>query len=540
MRNVSAPVVYAAVLLGVLALQALLLLWPHALVINGHEGDLLHVLDGASRLAIGEWPHTGFMTPLGVLAFAPVSLFLKLGLGPGLSLRLALLLVGALVMPLTWHVGMTRLAGPVRILFGIWILVMVTGLVYGGDQATSSVSMYYNRWAWALVFLVVVMLLVPRRDGRAETRLDAALIGLMLALLALTKITCFVAIAPAVAIWFLLRRDLGGALACAGAGLAIALVTTLLAGGLGYWTAYLGDLLFVSQDSSRGKPGLDFADVIANPAFLPGTICLFLSVVVLRLFGRKDPGLLLLVLMPGFYYITYQNWGNDPTWLVVLAVVMLALRPEAGRASLFETDLRFWHNALALSALVLISPSVINVSYSTLRSAALDRSEMAPVFFRSGPDADLLISVERSFSAKGTLPLEPILQPDGTAGEPAEALDFAGEEFVDCSAQAGLIGMYQQMARDMEAKGLSDRRVLVADVVNPLWLFGSGARLPGLAPWYYGGPRGLDQAEFLVVPRCPYKTDSRKAMTGEIEGSGREARLEASEPHYLLFSLSAP
>lgn len=538
MRAIDGRVFYAVFLAALLGLESLLLLGPQALVINGHEGDLIHVLDAASRMALGEWPHSGFMTPLGVLAFKPIAVFLALGFGPGTAIRLALILVAALILPLVWYTGMTRLGPKTRLMFGVWIVIMVTGLVYGGDQATSSVSMYYNRWSWALVFMAALLIVLPRLDRTRRSEPEGAMIGLMLALLALTKVTGFVALAPAVALAYVLHRDIRGALAVAGAGLLVALGVTIAAGGPGYWLDYLQDLLFLARDSARAKPGLDYTAIIANPSYLPGSFCLFISVIALRLFRHKHEGLLLLVLAPGLYYITYQNWGNDPTWLILLATLLIALRPVAGTAELIGVDLRSWHNGLALAALVLISPSVLNVSYSTLRSAALDRGKMQPVYQGSAAP-DLLVEIARADKISGKLPLAPIRQADGTLGEAAKPVEFAGESFGECTGQSALIGIYQHFARDMQELGLQDRKIAVADVVNPLWLFGAGARLPGLAPWYYGGPSGLDQAEYVLVPRCPFKGDSRKQMLEEFTKLGWHFDLTARMPHYLLFKRAA-
>ena len=533
MRALSGPILFAGFLIALLALEAVILLFPHALVVNGHEGDLLHTLDAATRLSLGEWPHSGFMTPLGVLAVAPISLFMAFGFGPGTSFRLGMILVATVLLPIIWYVGETRLGPRLKYFFGAWLIIMTTGLVYGGDQATSSISMYYNRWAWSAVFLIGVLVLVPTRAAQ-RSQLEGALIGGLLALLVLIKLTGFVAVAPAVLVSVLLNRDWEKAAAVAAAGLLVALAITIAAGGPNYWLAYLNDILFLAQDSSRSKPGLDFTAVIANPTYLPGSLCLLLSAIILRIFARKNEGLLLLVLAPGLFYITFQNWGNDPTWLFLLACLMLALRPEAGKSTFFSTDVRSWHNGIALAALVLIAPSMLNVTYSTLRSALLQRADMAPAFSNHS-DVDLLVSKERAYSASGKMPLDPVRDENGKLGLPAETIDFAGQTLAECAAQTGLMGMYQQLAGDIQEAGLAGQKILVSDVVNPLWLFGVGQRIPGLAPWYYGGPEGISEADYVVIALCPFKPDSRKKMIEELKKTGQTYELVARKPHFLLF-----
>jgi hypothetical protein len=529
MRLFYGPVGHAAFLALVLAVEAVLLLWPEALVVNGHEGDLLHTMDAARRLSLGEWPHQGFMTPLGVLAFAPISIFMQTGFGPGTSFRLGMILVALVLLPMIWLVSRSRLSPGLGLLFGAWTIIMVTGLVYGGDQATSSVSMYYNRWAWALVFLVGLTILVPPRHGERPQG-DGALVGLALGLLAVMKMTAFVALFPAVLVWLTLGRDWRRAAAVAAAGGLVALAVTIAAGGPAYWLDYARNLLFIAQDSGRAKPGLDYTAVIANPTYLPGAIALFLSVIVLRIFRQKDAGLILLVLAPGLFYITYQNWGNDPTWLILLALVMLALRPAEDGASFFGIALRSWHSGLALTAIVLISASVANVSYSTLRSAALDRATMVPAF-PDASDPDLLVARERAFTVSGKSPLPGV----GEGGKETEPVLFAGETLPECVAQTGLMGMYFSFAEHMKDRNLARARIAVGDVVNPLWLWGAGARLPGLAPWYYGGTYGLEGTEYALMPLCPYKADSRKFLAKALGGESAPYTLVLRAPNFLLF-----
>ena len=49
-----------------------------------YEGDALHLVDIVLRMALdAELPHRDFMTPLGVLGFAPIAGFVALGLGFG-------------------------------------------------------------------------------------------------------------------------------------------------------------------------------------------------------------------------------------------------------------------------------------------------------------------------------------------------------------------------------------------------------------------------------------------------------------------------
>jgi len=47
------------------------------LYVDRHEGDTLHLAEIVLRMSQGEWPHLDFVTPLGLMAFAPISLFMS-------------------------------------------------------------------------------------------------------------------------------------------------------------------------------------------------------------------------------------------------------------------------------------------------------------------------------------------------------------------------------------------------------------------------------------------------------------------------------
>ena len=279
----------ALVIVAVLVAEAVLLLVPMRLAINGHEVDALHAVSAAIRLAGGEVQHIDFLTPLGVLTFQPVALFLRAGFGPGLSFLLAHLLVAVLMAPALWYVASSRLqmvSGPV---FAAITLIMVTALVYGGDQSTVSVSMFYNRWAWAITFLVVTIVMLPAQVKRP--RADGVVLGLGLGVLALLKATYFVALAPVVAVWMLMNRDwIAGSVAGA-AGLAVAVLATLAFGGIDFWAAYVADMRAVAASDVRPAPGEGLGDLLAAPEFFAGTACLLAGIVGLRRGGlvRRDP-----------------------------------------------------------------------------------------------------------------------------------------------------------------------------------------------------------------------------------------------------------
>ncbi|MFQ5621815.1 MAG: hypothetical protein ACE5FS_00310 [Paracoccaceae bacterium] len=531
---------FAVLLPGILAVQGILLMIPGGLYVNGHEGDLLHTLEAADRIAGGQWPHVDFMTPLGLFAFGPIAAMQAAGLPPGQSVLAAYLLVAACLLPGIWHIGQSRMAPWMRPVFGLWMILLTTALVFGGDQATLSVSMYYNRWGWAIATLVVLAVLLPRREGTADSSGDGILIGLGMASLGLLKMTYFVSLAPAVLVFFVMNRAWRALGAAVVAALVAAVLVTLLVGDLWFWGRYLGDLLFVAGSGTRPKPGLEFADIVAGPANLPATAALMAAIVALRLGGRPKPGLLLLLLAPGFFFITYQNWGNDPQWLMILLFALLCLCPGPGQARFRGRDARPFILSIALIAGTLTAPSILNIGFSSLRGVFLDRGGYLQAV--PGPRfADVFIEAKRSFKPVGQIDLPPIDTPELPPGEEDEAAQegpvrVAGETLENCEAYSALVGVLRHVGNELS--GIPEMRgahLLTADILNNLWMFSAVARLDGGAPWYYGGRPGFAQADHLLVPLCPVSPKARRVVLSIVEKDGWNLREIRRTPHYILF-----
>ena len=102
----------SAALAAYLALLILVLgglpLLKGALYLEKHEGDTLHLAELVLRMARGEWPHLDFMTPIGVLAIAPIAAFVKAGAGLGHAIFYAQLLVALVLLPAVLRVAASR------------------------------------------------------------------------------------------------------------------------------------------------------------------------------------------------------------------------------------------------------------------------------------------------------------------------------------------------------------------------------------------------------------------------------------------------
>ena len=525
------------VLLAVLLVQAALLLFPGHLAITGHEVDVLHATEAAFRLSMGQEQHKDFLTPLGILAFSPIAFFLELGFGIATANLLANLTVGAFFVPFLVWIGRRRLPGKMGHLYGILTIVMITAVVYGGDQATVSMSMYYNRWGWAAVFVIVVVLLLPDRGASPRRIMDGAIVGLMLGYLLLLKATFFVGLAPAVALVYLIDRDWRQLSACAYTGFAVCVAATLLFGGVEFWRLYLLDLLFVSSSDVRPWPGKEFTELLALPAYLPGTMCLLAAIVGLRKSVFSHEGLILFLLSPGLAYITYQNWGNDAKWLFPLAIACFVWSKSIGPKKIYGWEGQSYFLVIGFVSAALIAPSFINMASSPIRNLVAPEKNFVSVL-HDPKHQGLVIERNRSFVADATVTVDGVEEtmPVDEDFEPTKKMVLGEFEFSRCALKTGYYGLMQMIADDLVTAGYSNAKLAYVDVANPLPLLAPLRRLEYVSPWYYGGTRDVENADYLVVPKCPISEPTFRAYLDALNGSETAWTLQETRPYVFIFS----
>ncbi len=508
---------YVLFLVLVLIVQALFLFRNGALMINLHEGDALHMVQIVMRMELGQLPHLDFLTPIGVLAFAPIVAFL--GLGVGKAFLAANVLMGALAVPVLWWLAVTRLRRGLAYAFGAGVVILLTAMVHGGVLQVSSVSMYYNRWAWGIGFMAVALAVLPARVRRHQL-LDGVLLGGLVSALALLKATYFVALLPPIVLAVLLRRQWRTLLAGLVTG-AVVILGIGLALGVDFWLAYVGDLRLVREAGLRSYPSQPLGYLLIGPPFLLPNLVAVVAVIALRQAGRSVEGVVLLTLLPGFVLITWQNWGNDPQWLFLLGILLLALRPRRAARNALGWDLRGTLAVLAALALAMIAPSALNVAASALRYAKLDPADYTAIL--PEPRHGNLVFKTGLLYAPEERRLRPLPDPELAArGEeftrPRRAFLY-GEELPWCKLHRGLVGYLQAFARDLQraVPQTAGRSVFVADFLSNLWLFGPTAPIPGGSPWYYGGDAGLGRADYLLVPMCPVSPRLRAQVLERLD-----------------------
>ena len=315
---------FLLVVVGTYVLIAGVQLLSGVLLIQSHELDGIHAVAGALLVAGGNLPHVDFMTPLGIGAFAPVALFLVLGCSVGISFILAQLLVALLLLPCIVWVAYSRLTRGWQELMAVTLIIMATALTAGGVERYLEISMYYNRWAWCIAILISLLILLPARSDKGLGWFDAFFIGIGLALLVLIKMTFFVGIAPACAAYFVMNRDWRGTLLAITMSLVCLAIVTAFVEGPIYWLKYFEDLRSLVQSDSRPFP----SDAKRFLQQFDTFVLLFVLVLsILRVWntGSSRPAACLLLLGPGFIYIAFQNWGNDPLWLFPLARLVVVM-----------------------------------------------------------------------------------------------------------------------------------------------------------------------------------------------------------------------
>lgn len=532
-----------AVLLGILV--AILVVLGGAAVLKGgfytgkHEGDTLHMMQIVFRMAAGERPHVDIMTPIGGLAFAPIVLFVKAGFGIGMAALWSQIVIAAFFLPALWWVSLSRLSPRLAVAFGVIVMVLVLALVHGEAQRSVSISMHYNRWAWAAAFIAIVAAIIPPVHPKNHT-IDGAVIGLMMTVLLMIKVTYFVAFALPVILALVLtgqRRALWVALST-GAGM-VALLTLWL--GVDYWIAYIHDLRTVAGSTVRARPGEPFGAVLGAPAYLGGSLLAVASVILLRQSRAATGGLVLLTLLPGFFYVTYQNFGNDPQWLLLLAVLLLALRPAGEVTNAMGWNMRQTLAICAAVAMALAAPSFFNLAYSPFRHLRVDTATYAPILPDGGVHTDLQSASLRVQRIDARIAMDGPgsgLEAYAEAAGRDEPPSFLGETFPTCAIELGLPAFFKAIADDLEQAGLANgKRLFAADVFSSYWLYGSLVPLMHGAPWYYGDLPGYDSADYLLVPICPVAQDIQTTILEAIKEHGTDDLTEIRRtPLYILYA----
>lgn len=491
------------------------------LLLNAFEADGLHVAGAVLRMLDGEVQHIDYHTPLGILAFLPAKLLMDAGYGFGLATAYGNLVVAVCFLPALLWVGLTRFRGVTAYGFAAGTLLLFLALNLGGPTYHNlDIAMYYNRWCWAVSGLIFATIMLEGPDRNAAHVLDGLLIGLCLSFLAMTKVTFFLFLALPVLGGLLIFRRFLALFTSVLTGFGVLLAIYLATGGPEFMLAYIADLKSVSLSGARTVPSLGLLPMFFAPEFVVGNVALIAGGIALRRAGFMREGFFLLLLAPGIFLVTVQNWGNYMQWSLSLGIILYAIvwNDRARRRTRAITTSALLICAAALPQVMTMGVSLVN--HWTVPPekyvAVLTDPRFSDLKFARIRQAVTTLRTERAFGYED--------QYLGRFKLP-EAGTFRGEQLQKCDMRTALPSQIRAIADDLAAReDTRGKRILSASNASNYWMFGGTKRLRGGSIWYYGGDQGFDDADFLVIPFCTYGTQgdrSRQTILDLIEADDR-------------------
>ncbi len=503
---------------------SVVILAPGDLLITSHWGDALHLIDILDRMSQGQQPHSDFVTPIGQLAFSPISALMAAGVPTGQAYLGAQLLLAGGLGAAGLAIALNRMPWVSALLFASVIMVITLALVHGRPEFSLSINVHYNRWCWALGFVALLAaLLGPAKAASWE----GVFIGCALAGLALIKITYFAAFLPLVVLGLVLTRQTRPLIIACLTGVGIAFLLTFL-WGTDYWLAYLGDVLYVAGADARPNAGGGILHMVTSPQMLAPTALAGFAVAVLFRDGLRRKGLLLFCTFLAGAYVSEQNAGYDPLFLGFAALLLLVWMRD------LSDDRRISLMVIGVGLAVAVAPNIINLASSPLRASLADRSSFVPLVIGSSRHQDILIDRTAAISS-GQYHLVDGGQRYFFGHQPPVPAEFLNEPLPDCQSLVSP-SYFASIAADLAERNLAQgRAIFIVDYLSPLWLFGDHPPLIGAAPWSYGGLLGIENADFVLFPVCPNRASVHRSMLDELEEIPMTEVLRT--PLYRLYAL---
>ena len=300
-----------AAVLGMAALCVIVLALPGQTETTKYVNDLLIFLDGAHRIASGQVPNRDFHTALGPLSYyIPAAGYLLTGsFGAAMPVGVGLFIL--LLAPVMAYVLDSRLSARIALpLAGLLLLVLSVPINLGERVADLSFAMFYNRIGWAVLALLLVMYLPPRRTVPRQLLLDAGCAATLALILLYSKISYgLVALAFLAMALLLSPRQRGWAAAALAIVVAMALVIEA------FWrstAAYVADVLLASEVSGgiRGTP-IDWFNTFSMNLTDAVLFALLAGLALWRTRSFRDLLFYSFCAVAGFLLINqnFQNWG---------------------------------------------------------------------------------------------------------------------------------------------------------------------------------------------------------------------------------------
>jgi hypothetical protein len=220
--------------------------------------DVFTLLNGGYRIYEGQAPSTDFSNPIGPLVYGLTSLGMHLQHSPSLAaVTYGQVIFLVIASALAWMVTWKRLPAMYAAAFTVFVAFLAVSVrPLGYSPSTTTYAMLYNRDGWLLYSILLLLVLLGRREPPTKRSrvVDGLLMGLILGLLFYDKITFFLAGLVAVGLGLALsavpRSPRLGAAALAG--FAAVGVVMQVAFGL-HSTAYIKDLLTAAEVQAAGQ-----------------------------------------------------------------------------------------------------------------------------------------------------------------------------------------------------------------------------------------------------------------------------------------------
>lgn len=493
------PYFYAVLpAVGLLFSLATIQTYSDGMLIETYMVDTLFVLDVVSRIALGQTPHVDFTLHLGALPFALIcALSENVLIG---FLRSQWLLAALLIFAVFW-IGRTRLAPWETGFLALAVAFLATSLSPTFDEQIT-LGLFYNRWAWAIATVLLVLVVLEPHAGGSRI-LGGVVAGVLLMALLTTKITFFVGLLPVGSLAFALQRrwiELTVTLAtCATIMGIVALIV-----GPSFWLGYLENLVWVAGNPIRQVPGATVSDILAAPRFFAFHLAFLVFVVLYWVTFGFVRALLIVFLGICLIFIQHQNFGQMPVWVFAIAVAgSFCARQAAQKGS--KTTLSF--GVVTLSCAIFGSVFFYPMAQSTSRNASFEYSRQARLLERGSGVSELAVSAEQA----GEVVMQKLPKRSDTPNYMS-----------DCLVVEGLLQVYLGASEE-----LADLKkpVFVVDAQSPYWLSSGNPPLPESAPWNYGSLRGLKNAEYVAIPKCPFKPNYQFAILQRMVDEGVELKL---------------
>jgi hypothetical protein len=316
--------IVVAVLIGVAAVLTLSLLIPGRTYSGQHSFDMVVWLDGAYRAAAGQISSRDFVTPFGPLTYMLLGWAYMLSGSVGALMPINTALYALIFLPLLLYTCLSRLPWLVTIAFGCHLLILVVAPANIGDFYTiPTFAMFYNRFGWAILSLLTIMVL-PRR-GPGGARLDAVAMAALWATMFYTKISFAV-----VAIPLMLGFSMFGHLRHATLGAIILSAATLVIVDLfwGHTLTYLHEVAVTAAVSGPSRQGLHdlIFTVLRNAVGLE----LFAGVLWVALLRgvRLNYAVMALLIGGASVFVANQNSQGPGLPILISAALVVLLAPK--------------------------------------------------------------------------------------------------------------------------------------------------------------------------------------------------------------------